>query len=82
MFSDPKQFVDDCMSFDGDNIDEWKLEMLKPITAKGLFFKEYLMDVSQTAGYLCEWVNEIVKYNRLWRQVQPFKVLWDVTEAS
>jgi len=27
---DPKKFVDDVKAFDGNAIDEWKLEILKP----------------------------------------------------
>jgi len=31
MMNNPKQFIDMVQEFDGDNIDEWKKEMLKPM---------------------------------------------------
>jgi len=40
MMSQPKKFIEEIKEFDGDNIDEWKLEMLKPILAEPWFNKE------------------------------------------
>lgn len=31
--NNPKKFIDDIIDFDGENIDEWKLDALKPILA-------------------------------------------------
>ena len=31
--NNPKKFIEDIQAFDGDNIDEWKLEALKPLLA-------------------------------------------------
>jgi hypothetical protein len=31
MMNNPKKFIDDIVEFDGENIDEWKLEALKPL---------------------------------------------------
>jgi len=33
MMNNPKQFIQGVQDFDGDNIDDWKLEMLKPLLA-------------------------------------------------
>lgn len=33
MMKDPKRFIEDIVNFDGDNIDEKRLETLKPMLA-------------------------------------------------
>ena len=33
----PKKFIDDIVAFDGDNIEEWRLEALKPILLEPFF---------------------------------------------
>ena len=46
MMNNPKKFIEDIQGFDGDNIDEWKLEMLKPVMAQDFFSKEVMMGKS------------------------------------
>lgn len=33
MMGNPKKFIEEIQSFDGDNIEEWRLEMIKPLLA-------------------------------------------------
>jgi len=73
MMGNPKGFIESIQGFDGDNIDEWKLEALKPIMAQDFFTKEIMMGKSQAAAYLCAWVINIVIYNTIFKKVKPLK---------
>ena len=71
MMKDPKKFIDEVKSFNGDSIDEWKLEMLKPIMSQDFFNKDAMWSKSQAAAYLCSWIVNIVEYNRIFKIVKP-----------
>lgn len=73
MMGNPKKFIEDVQCFDGDNIEEWRLDALKPILALDFFSKEIMMGKSQAAAYLCGWIINIVIYNTIFKKVKPLK---------
>lgn len=77
----PKKFLDEIIGFDGDNIDEWKLEMLKPLLAEDWFNKEVMLGKSQAAAFMCSWVVNIVQYNTIFKKVKPLKDAADAAQA-
>jgi len=46
MMNNPKKFLEEIQQFDGDNIDDWKLDMLKPLLAEDWFNKEVMLGKS------------------------------------
>lgn len=82
MMNDPKKFIVSIQEFDGDNIDEWKLEALVPIMALDFFNKETMMGKSQAAAFLCSWVINIVAYNTIFKKVKPLKDAADAAQAT
>ena len=81
MMKDPKKFIEEIQAFDGDNIDEWKLEMLKPLLAQDWFTFEVMKGKSQAAGFLCSWIVNIVNYNTIFKKVKPLKDAADAAQA-
>ena len=71
MMKEPKKFVDDVKSFDGNNIDEWKLDLLKPWIAEPWFNEEVMKKKSEAASYMCSWLVNIVGYNTIYKKVKP-----------
>lgn len=69
----PKKFIDDIQNFDGNNIDEWKLEAIKPLLAEPFFNFDTMKGKSIAAAYLCGWIVNIVEYNRIYKIVKPLK---------
>jgi len=82
MMGDPKKFIDLVKTFDGDNIEEWRLEALKPILALDFFTKEIMMGKSQAAAFLCGWIINIVIYNTIFKKVKPLKDAADFAQAT
>ena len=77
----PKKFIDDIVAFDGDNIDDWKLEALKPILAEPFFNFETMKSKSTAAAFLCGWIVNIVIYNTIFKKVKPLKEAADAAQA-
>jgi hypothetical protein len=46
MMGNPKKFIEDIQAFDGDNIDEWKLNDLQPLLKLEFFSKEAMWSKS------------------------------------
>lgn len=82
MMNNPKKFIEDIQSFDGNNIDEWKLEMLKPLLAEDWFNFEVMKGKSVAAAFLCSWIVNIVNYNRIYKRVKPLKDAADGAQAT
>ena len=70
---EPKKFIDEVKAFDANNIDEWKLEALKPLLAEEWFNFEIMKGKSQAAAFLCSWIVNIVNYNTIYKKVKPLK---------
>lgn len=79
MMNNPKKFLEEIQTFDGDNIDDWKLDMLKPLLAEDWFNKEVMLGKSTAAAYMCGWVVNIVQYNAIFKKVKPLK---DAADAA
>jgi dynein heavy chain len=73
MMNNPAKFIVDIQQFDGNTIDEWKLEMLKPLLAQDFFTFEVMKGKSIAAAYLCGWIVNIVNYNRIYKLVKPLQ---------
>jgi len=82
MMGNPKKFIEDVQSFDGDNIEDWRLDALKPILALDFFTKEIMMGKSQAAAYLCGWIINIVIYNSIFKKVKPLKDAADLAQNT
>jgi dynein heavy chain len=79
MMGNPKKFLEDVQTFDGDNIDEWKLAMLAPLLAEDWFTFEIMKGKSVAAAFLCSWIVNIVNYNSIFKKVKPLK---DAAQAA
>ena len=73
MMNNPKKFIDEVQAFQGENIDEWKLQQLAPILAMDFFNYETMKGKSTAAAHLTNWVVNIVKYNSIYKIVKPLK---------
>jgi dynein heavy chain len=73
MMGNPKKFIDDIKEFDGDNIDQWKLDALAPILKEDFFNQKTMQSKSTAAALLCGWVINIVTYNSIFKKVKPLK---------
>ena len=51
MMKEPKKFIDEIQAFDGNNIDEKRLEALKPMLAQDWFNFEVMKGKSVAAAY-------------------------------
>jgi len=71
MMKDPKKFLEEVKNFNGEDIDEWKLEMLKPLLALDFFNYDTMKGKSTAAAYLCSWIVNIVNFNRIFKMVKP-----------
>lgn len=77
----PKKFIDDIIAFDGDNIDEWRLQMIEPILKEPFFNFETMKGKSIAAAYLCGWIVNIVIYNTIFKKVKPLKEAAEAAQA-
>jgi dynein heavy chain len=82
MMKDPKKFVEDVKTFDGENIDEKRLEGLKPMLAQDWFTFEVMKGKSVAAAFLCSWIVNIVVYNTIFKKVKPLKDAADEAQAT
>lgn len=73
LLGNPAKFIADIQDFDGNNIDEWKLDMLKPLLALEFFTFEVMKGKSLAAAYLCSWIVNIVNYNAIYKKVKPLQ---------
>lgn len=82
MLNVPKKFLEEIQAFDGNNIDEWKLNALAPLLAQPWFNKNDMMSKSVAAAYMCSWVVNIVRYNSIYKKVKPLKDAADAAQAT
>jgi dynein heavy chain len=82
MMNNPGKFIEEVQKFEGENIDEWKLEALKPIMAQDFFNFETMKTKSTPAAYLCSWIINIVNFNTIYKKVKPLKEAADAAQAT
>ena len=70
MKSIPK-FLKELQDVDGTTIDESIIKKLQPILALEIFNKESMMSKSEAAANLCDWVVNLVGFNKIYKVVQP-----------
>lgn len=73
MMNNPNKFLQEVKDFNGENIEEWKLEMLKPQLADPNFNEQYMKSKSNAASYLCAWVVNIAKFHSIYQKVKPLQ---------
>lgn len=79
--NNPAKFLEEVQGFNADVIEDWKLEMLKPLLAEDYFNKDVMLGKSQAAGFMCGWVVNIVDYNTIFKKVKPLKDAADAAQA-
>ena len=82
MMKDPKKFIDEIVAFDGDNIEDKRLDGLKPLLSQDWFNFEVMKGKSVAAAYLCSWIVNIVGYNTIFKKVKPLKDSADEAQAT
>lgn len=75
MLGDPNKFRQGCLDFLGKagNIPDKTLDNLKPILAETWFNGAEMKTKAEAAANLCDWVINIVEYNRIYKIVTPLK---------
>lgn len=81
MMKEPQKFLDSLYSFDKDGISDKTLEALKPILALDYFNYATMTKKSMAAANLCNWVVNIIEYNRIFRNVEPLRATAEAAEA-
>lgn len=69
--NNPMKFVEEIGNFKGEEIEDWKLQMVQQYTSKPTFNYEAMISVSSAAANLCKWANNILEYNRIYKKVKP-----------
>ena len=82
MMNNPAKFIEEVQQFDGNNIDQWILDQLKPIMEKDFYSFDKMISKSQAAAYLCKWVCNIVTYNSIYKKVKPLKDMAEEAEGK
>lgn len=80
MMNNPKQFLEYVQKYEGENIADWILKELEPILALDGFTYENMFKKSSAAANLCSWVINIVKYNSIYKTVNPLMLASDAAE--
>lgn len=73
MMGNPNKFLQEVKDFDGEKIEPWKLEMIKPQLLDPNFNQAFIAKKSSAASYLCAWVVNIAKYNSIYLKVKPLQ---------
>lgn len=73
MMKDPTKFLQSLYDFDKDGIRDDTLALLKPILELDFFNYETMMKKSNAAANLCNWIINIIEYNRIFRNVEPLR---------
>lgn len=79
MMNNPVKFIAEISEYDGRDIADSILSKIAPILAKPFFNVDVMKGKSQAAAYLCEYVINIVEFNRIYKNVKP---LMDGAEAA
>jgi len=81
MMNNPKKFIEDIQTFEGESIEDWRLDALKPLLAEDWFCFDVMKGKSVAAAFLCSWIVNIVNYNRIYKKVKPLKDTADAAQA-
>jgi dynein heavy chain len=75
MLGDPNKFKESCVAFLGKagDIPDRTLKELEPILVEPWFNAKDMASKAAAAADLCDWVNNIVEYNRIYKIVTPLK---------
>lgn len=72
--------MDTLKNYDKDNIKENTIRQLRPILSKPTFKPTLIATKSQAMSGLCEWVNNMVGYYEVYKNIKPKKIA--VQEAN
>jgi len=79
MMGNPAKFLEEVKKMNLDEIDQWKLDALKPLLADPNFNETNMKSKSLAAAYLCAWVVNACIYNTIYKKVKP---LMDAAAAA
>lgn len=81
MMNNPPKFLEEIVAFDGNNIDPWILDQVKPVIDQPFFNFNTMKGKSVAAAYLASWVVNIVTYNTIYKKVKPLMESSEAAEA-
>jgi len=70
----PQKFIDDLVAWSEKNsrsIADWQKEMVEPILKEEFFTYEKMQAKSTAAAFLCAFVVNIIKFNKIYLKVKP-----------
>jgi len=79
MMNNPVKFIDEIKALDGRDIDEAILARIAPIRAEPFFTYDIMKGKSQAAAYLCMYMNNIITFNTIYKNIKP---LMESAEAA
>ena len=82
MMNKPDKFIEEIKAFDGRDIDEGILAKIAPIRAEPFFTFDIMKGKSQAAAYLCLYVNNIITFNTIYKNVKPLMESAEAAEKS
>ena len=88
VMNNPAQFIQRILDFNGENIDPERLNPVKTVTddPSKKFTESDMASQSFAASKLCGWAANIVKFNKIFKEVKPLvdlvKVASDTVETK
>ena len=79
MMANVDKFKERLMSYKGEDMTEDEVKRVEPFLSNEMFDPEVMKSKSMAAANLCNWVVNIVKFNRIYVKVKP---LMDQLEAA
>jgi dynein heavy chain len=80
MMNQPAKFIERLQNFDKNDIPPQVINDLEPILSQPYFNKKTMMGKSEAAANLCNFIVNVVRYNKIWRQVEPLMQSADEAE--
>lgn len=82
MMAKVDQFLDSLIHFKKESIDQSNLDAVQVYLADPNFNEEYIGSKSIAAAGLCSWVVNIVKYYKVFREVEPKRLALEAANAE
>ena len=75
-------FLDQLQSYKGEDIPEDIVKRVEPLLADPVFTYEKMKGKSMAAANLCDWVINIINFNKIYKKVKPLMLQLDAARAS
>lgn len=82
MMGNVDQFISKLQAYRGEDITDDEVKKLEPYLSNELFDKTVMMSKSAAAANLCNWVVNIVQFNRIYVKVKPLMDQLEQARAS